>query len=214
MLGGTQFEDAQRILRSEQQARKAGGSGELIIQEWLDGQQVSTESVIVEGKALFTAVAVRNYARLEEFAPYVIEDGSDTETGDRAQGSEISRLVEAACAVLGWDNLTVKGDLVCHEGEWVIIELAARLSGGYFASAIIPAVYGVDVVGAAAALAVERSFVLDGQKYSVACQRYIFPDPADLGKRVVEVKAPKLNGEIVSATLHLKPGDQIGRAHV
>jgi biotin carboxylase len=105
---------------------------------------------------LFTAIALRNYARLDECAPYVIEDGSDTPAElDAAKRAEIDETIRQACAALGWDTcgLTVKGDLVLHQGRIYIIELAARLSGGYFASDIIPAAYGVDMVGAAIRLA-------------------------------------------------------------
>ena len=215
VLDGTQFEDAQRIRISQAQALRAGGSGTLIMQEWIEGQQISTESIVVDGKVLFTAVAARNYDRLREFAPYVVEDGSDSGIqGHSSQISSLTETIERSCAALGWDNLTVKGDLILIENaKWVIIELAARLSGGYFASAIIPAAYGVDLIGAAAALAVGRSqsSVVSSQNVCV-CQRYIFPEPADVGRRVVEVKAPgamKLNGEIVSATIHVKAGDRI-----
>jgi len=140
ILDGTPVEDSQRIRRSSEQARAAGGSGELIMQPWIEGSQYSTESIVMAGHVIFTAVALRNYERLGDpiVYPYVIEDGSDSGIqGHSSQISSLTETIERRARPLGWDNLTVKGDLVLHDGEWWIIELAARLSGGFFASSII-----------------------------------------------------------------------------
>ena len=53
------------------------GSGGVILQEWVDGHQISSESLVQDGEILWTAYAERNYDRLDKFAPYVIEDGCD-----------------------------------------------------------------------------------------------------------------------------------------
>ena len=127
-------------------------TGRVLVERWLDGPQLSTESIVQNGEVLFTAVGLRNYARLEEFAPFVIEDGFDEPFADTMLQPEIDNLIEAACRALGWYQLgagTVKGDLVIHDGVVHIIELAARLSGGFFATHGHPLAYGVDFVGQA-----------------------------------------------------------------
>src|SRR3990172_2327088 len=52
-------------------------TGGVMVEQWLDGLQLSTESIVQDGRVLFTAVGLRNYDRLEEFAPFVIENGFD-----------------------------------------------------------------------------------------------------------------------------------------
>ena len=58
-------------------------------------------------------------------------------------------VVARAAAALGVTDGTVKGDIVVHDGEPYVIELAARLSGGFFCTREIPLNTGVDFVGCA-----------------------------------------------------------------
>ena len=98
---------------------------------------------------------------------------------------EIDALLARACSVLGWDNLTVKGDWVIHDGKPVIIELAARLSGGFFASHFIPLSVGVPIIDYAIRLALrERVETPKTKMEQFVCQRYVFPAPEDIGRRV------------------------------
>jgi len=172
---------------------------------------------------LFTAIGLRNYARLDEFAPYVIEDGfrEPFETYDARNPNdylrildEIDRIIDLACAALDWYQHgagTVKGDLVIHDEKITIIELAARLSGGFFASHGHPLAYGVDFVGEAikAALGYRCESIYSYQRGYV-CQRYVFPAPDDIGKTVVaieDVRAGKI--PIECATWNINPGDVV-----
>lgn len=197
-------------------AKQHSPSGRVIAEEWLDGPQYSTESIVQNGSVLFTAVAERNYDRLEELAPFVIEDGSDTPallTSDAL--FTINWTIEQACAALGWyqhGGGTVKGDLVYHAGRWVIIELAARLSGGYFASHITPWAYGVDFVGAAinAALGytLERP---DPYHRAEVCQRFVFPAEKDLGKTVRDIQNVESHDERIFLSWNIRPGQIVER---
>ena len=54
---------------------------------------------------------------------------------------------------MGITDGTVKGDIVIHKGEPYMIELAARLSGGFFCTREIPLNTGVDFIGAAIKIA-------------------------------------------------------------
>src|SRR5579862_9737492 len=50
-------------------------SGQVMVEEWLDGPQISTESVIYDGRSALCGTGDRNYDRLAETFPYVVEDG-------------------------------------------------------------------------------------------------------------------------------------------
>ena len=66
---------------------------------------------------------------------------------------KVRDLVARAAAAMGVTDGTVKGDIVVHKGEPYVIELAARLSGGFFCTREIPLNTGVDFIGAAIKLA-------------------------------------------------------------
>jgi len=199
-------------------ARDMSPTGQAMMEKWLDGPQYSTESIIIDGQVVFTACGLRNYERLAEFAPYIIEDGFDVPSPPPCGMEAVNELLAHACAALGWLNtkpgLTVKGDLIWHDGELVVLELAARLSGGYFCSHVTPMAYGVDFVYAAIKLALgnglEESVVVNtisGKGAGFVSQRYVFPDLSEIGRRVVSV--PRVPDWTAFASWLISPGDII-----
>ncbi len=170
-----------------EQARAHSPSGRVMAERYLAGPQVSTESIVIDGRAFTPGFSDRNYGLLERYTPYFVEDGGELPSHlDEATQARVKALVERAAASLGVATGVVKGDIVVHRGEPHVIELAARLSGGYFCTHEIPLNTGVDFVGAAIRLAlgeqVEEAALTPRFQRPVA-QRYIFPPPG----RVVAV---------------------------
>ena len=127
-----------------------GDSGELMLEEYVAGLQLSTESFLIDGKAFTPAIAERNYEFIDRFSPFIIENGGtipallDSETIN-----SINNVIEAGAGAIGVRSGIVKGDIVISQnGEPIIIELALRLSGGWFSTHQIPASSGVDLVNA------------------------------------------------------------------
>ena len=50
-------------------------SGRVMVEEYLEGPQISTESAIINGQAFTPGFTDRNYEFLNRFAPYIIENG-------------------------------------------------------------------------------------------------------------------------------------------
>ena len=148
-----------------EESRKHSPSGRVLIQEWIDGDQLSTESLVQDGKVLWTSIALRNYSRLEEFAPHVIEDGSDLPwSPPYGNGNDPEMKVhdelQKCVAAIGLVDGTLKGDLV-YDGAYVwVIEVAPRLSGGSFCSVLTPTAWDIDFVGLAVDIALGRKVEL------------------------------------------------------
>ena len=129
-------------------------TGRVMVERFLGGMQLSSESAVLDGRAATPALSRRNYEYLDRFAPYVIENGGQMPAPvDEGLGREADRVIEAAARAIGLVRGTIKGDLVVGEGRVYVIEVAARLSGGYFCTHQIPAATGVDLVGAAIRMA-------------------------------------------------------------
>lgn len=163
-----------------------------LMQEWIDGPQLSTESVIHNGEVIFTAVALRNYDHLDKYSPYIIENGSDCPYHLSVDlKSKLDKTIRDSALALDWDNCTIKGDFVLKDGEFYVIELAPRLSGGMFCSGIIPAAYGYDFVDAAVRLCVgKKPRPYEGGQTKAVCQRFVFPKDEWIGKTIT--KSPAL----------------------
>jgi biotin carboxylase len=156
-------------------------SGKIIIEKFEEGMQLSTESFILNNKCFTPALAERNYARLNQFKPYIIEDGGTIPAiVDKKLTEKISSLILDGAHAMGISKGVVKGDIVINkDGEPLIIELAARLSGGWLSTHQIPAATGVDLVNAvmSEALDIEVSEKeLTTSKKKATAIRYFFPE--------------------------------------
>ena len=155
----------------------------VLAQEWIDGQQLSSESLVQDGEILWTAFADRNYARLEEFAPHVIEDGCDMPSEipsfhERDWEAMAEEQLQNCVTAIGLQSGVLKGDLVWDGDRIWVIEVACRLSGGRMCSDITPEVWGVDFIGLAIRLALgDKIWPREVRPYlrRYACQRFQFP---------------------------------------
>jgi len=158
-------------------ARSHSPTQRVMVEQYLEGPQVSTESIVVDGRCHTPGFSDRNYEYLERYAPYFIENGGDLPSHLPADMQEkVKEVVGRAAAALGVTNGTVKGDIVVHDGEVYVIELAARLSGGFFCTREIPLNTGVDFVGNAIRVALGEPVEDLTPKYQKhVIQRYAFP---------------------------------------
>ena len=163
-------------------ARSHSPSERVMVEQYLEGPQVSTESIVSGGRCFTPGFSDRNYEYLEKYAPFFIENGGDLPSHLPANiQDKVKELVGRAASALGVTDGTVKGDIVVHRGEPYVIELAARLSGGFFCTREIPLNTGVDFIGAAIRIALGEGVTEDEltPKYQQAViQRYASPRPA------------------------------------
>lgn len=162
--------------------------GQVMAEEFLDGPQVSTEAILFRGKGYTSGFSDRNYEYRDRFAPYFIENGGDQPSRlPEAACREIAATAEAAGRALGIETGVVKGDMVWSNGEARVIEVAARLSGGWFCTDQIPLGTGVDILGAAIRIALGEEPDTDAlmpRRHDGVAIRYFFPEPG----RIVSIE--------------------------
>ncbi|HWA91624.1 MAG TPA: ATP-grasp domain-containing protein [Rhizomicrobium sp.] len=193
-------------------ARNHSPTQRVMVEDYLTGPQVSTESIVIGGTCHTPGFSDRNYEYLETYAPFFIENGGDLPSrlpGDIQK--KVKAVVAQAAAALGVSDGTVKGDIVVHDGTPYVIELAARLSGGFFCTREIPLNTGVDFIGCAIKVALGEPVdpgELEPQGFTPVIQRYAFPQPG----RVVSVdgadEAAKVAG-VAEVIVTARPGDVI-----
>lgn len=161
-------------------------SGRVMVEEYLDGPQISTESAVIDGQAFTPGFTDRNYEFLERFAPYMIENGGHQPSVLTAEQQDaVCRLAERAALAIGISTGIAKGDMVLTRDGPKVIEIAARLSGGWFSTDQIPLATGVNLIETAIRLALgekvpEENLIPRYQK-GVAI-RYFFPRPGRVKK--------------------------------
>jgi biotin carboxylase len=156
-------------------------SSQVMVEEYLPGLQISTESMLFSGQCETPGFIDRNYEYLDRFAPYIIENGGQQPSciSDEKR-EEVSNVAERAGRAMGINEGVVKGDMVLTAQGPKVIEVAARLSGGWMSTDQIPLGTGVDFVGSAIRLALGEEINPDDLRprfRNGVAIRYFFPEP-------------------------------------
>ena len=194
-------------------ARSHSPTERVMVEQYLDGPQVSTESIVIDGRCFTPGFSDRNYEFLERYAPFFIENGGDlpSHLPDETR-QKCAIWWRAPPAAMGITNGTVKGDIVVHNGEPYVIELAARLSGGFFCTREIPLNTGVDFIGAAIKIALGETVApeeLTPKHFTPVIQRYAFPKPGTVIARQRRRGSARKIAGIAEVVITAKPGDVI-----
>lgn len=209
---GVQFIDnEQDIPAAIALAKENSRSGKVMAEQYLAGPQISTETLIENGKAITIGFSDRNYEWLENTKPYIIENGGDMPSSLTTDArDQIVATVENAAAALGITHGVVKGDMVWTKDGAKVIEIAGRLSGGYFATTQIPLATGVPFIEQAIKLALGEP--LDIAEYDLdnmlgAAIRYLALPPGKIEKIEGVEKARNAEG-VALFNMLLTEGDE------
>uniref|UniRef100_A0A6H1ZQ57 Putative DNA ligase n=1 Tax=viral metagenome TaxID=1070528 RepID=A0A6H1ZQ57_9ZZZZ len=127
--------------------KKASPSGGVMVEEFLKGDQLSVEGFVIDGRAYLPAIFDRNYEYLKQFSPYIIENGGEMPSKYQKDFKvECESVMTNSAKALGIKDGVVKGDFVINDGVIKVIEIAGRLSGGFFGTVATPYSTGVNPV--------------------------------------------------------------------
>ncbi|MDY6934841.1 MAG: alpha-hydroxy-acid oxidizing protein [Spirochaetota bacterium] len=187
-------------------AKNASPSGELIIEEYMDGDELSIDAVIFNGEISITGIA----DRIIEYPPYFVE------TGHTMPSQQPEEVLETAVAVmkrgikaLGINHGCAKGDIKLTSKGPMIGELAARLSGGFMSAYTYPLSTGVDLMKAAIEIALgHEPGNLDPLINRVAIERSIVTKPGIVKKINGLAGAMRIPG-IEEIFFNVEQGDRV-----
>lgn len=165
------------------------GADHYVMEEFLEGIQLSTETVVVGGEDRHHNIALRHYDGMEKFFPYLIEDGHSMPYELPADLYEkVIREISKTRAALKITNGIIKGDLLIDKHKNVyVIEMASRTSGGRFADFVSVKQSGVQILYALLKLSVGETIHADDLKlrwnFGVS-QRFLFMDEGKVAKSI------------------------------
>ncbi len=182
--GILKINSAEEISEKYDEALTFSKNSTIIIEEFLTGPQISTESIIVNNKIITTGFADRNYDKLASFEPYFIEDGHTIpSTLSVTLKNKVLNVVNDAINSLGINFGVAKGDILIHDGHPIVLEMAARTSGGRFATDMVPLSSGANILKPLIQMSIgddiDMNF-LDSTLTRSAAQRFFFPKPGKL----------------------------------
>ncbi len=197
-------------------ARSFAYSGEVIAEKFISGLQISTEGLFHDGVFHCTGFADRNYTRLDDNVPFMVEDGGDIPTTlDNAGKRKVEAEFEKAARALGIDWGPAKGDMIFgDDGKPHVVEIAARLSGGNFCYDKVPWSTGVDIVDILVDMAVGNT--VDPARFVptrnlATSQRYFFPQAGTI-EQIDGIAAAEATAHIRKVDMWAGPGQTIAAA--
>lgn len=210
-LGVRRFSRSEVAELELDQVTKESVHSKFALEEFVEGDQYSVEAAVLDGTAYTVGISLRNYGRNHDCYPFVIEDGGDISHDPPSSLLDASdNILSKVATSLGISNGTLKADLVVDRaGSVLVIEVAGRLSGGWFASHQIPAATGVNLVRFAVQCAIGASIGyqdLKPRNYRAVSTRYLFPKPGKITRVSGLNEALSYPGIIHGGTLR-GPGD-------
>lgn len=144
--GVVKVENDNELKKAIDEALKYTRSGEVIVEQFIDGHEFSLDALIVEGEIHIRGIA----DRIIEFPPYFVETGHIIPSQrPLPEQFKVVDVFKQAIKALGIHNGAAKGDIRFCEGEAYIGEVAARLSGGYMSGFTYPLSSGLNLLKAA-----------------------------------------------------------------
>lgn len=211
--GVRMISDDSQIKAAFSYARKFSINNQIIIEEYVNGDQISTESLLYDDLCVTPGFADREYKDMEAFHPNIMENGGWVPSNaDTKTQNDVLKLVEKAARALGITKGVAKGDVVIcpHRGP-MMIEMAARLSGGDFSESLVPLGSGINYVQTAIEIAMghKPDFEKLKPKQNMAvANRYFFPPPGKLDEIIGVEKCIHMN-ELAKLDFSYKPGQTI-----
>lgn len=176
--GATKIATEDELQDALAEALRWSGSGTALIEECLSGPEQSVETIVAQdGRQWRCNIVDRPFA----FDPYPIELGHDNPTIlDDARQAELYELVEASTRAVGIDLGAAKADTMWTARGPVVLEMTARLSGGFHAQYSSPLAHGTNDIKACLDLALGRAVdpgdVTPRMRHHSVC-RALFPAP-------------------------------------
>mgnify|MGYP003324256760 FL=1 len=139
--GVSKIERPDDLIPAFREAKEASISGKLVVEEFMEGPELSLDALIYKDAIHITGVA----DRIIEHSPYFVEVGHTLPSN--LPGQQVKETIEVfkqAIRALGINTGAAKGDIKFTPEGPKIVEIAARLSGGWMSAYTYPLSSGVN----------------------------------------------------------------------
>ena len=124
----------------------------ILLEEYLEGEEYSIDTIIYQGKLYPCGLSDREFDYSKEYA---VQTGSVTPSRlPEDIQKKMYMLMEQAAKAIGVDNTAFKGDLILCGNEPKVLEITARLSGGFDSQYRKPYSFGINLIKATIDMAI------------------------------------------------------------
>lgn len=188
-----------------QYSRSFSGSGSVLIEEYMEGTEVSVETITVDGKTEIVAIT----DKLTTGMPYFVEMGhSIPSTLSTASCDAIAVAARSAVNAVGIKLGPAHTEIILTKNGPKIVEIGARLGGDNITTHLVPLATGIDMVECCIKIALGEKIKLPVKKSGGAAIRYFPSKPGrlhsiclpdrELNPNIQEIVFTKNIGDIVN----------------
>ncbi|KPJ61502.1 MAG: hypothetical protein AMJ46_01465 [Latescibacteria bacterium DG_63] len=182
-------------------ASKASASGQVIIEEFIEGPEVSVEAITVDGETTIAAVT----DKLTSGPPHFVEVGH-TQPSVFSNEVIIRETVKRCVTALGIDCSATHTELKLTERGAAVIEVGARLGGDRITSDLVPLSTGIDLMEAVLLLSLGRNPDLIPKWAKGSAIRYAVVPPGKV-KAVEGIEAARSVKGVMEVLVGVSVGD-------
>ena len=198
-------------------AERESISKEVVIEEFIEGDEISVDALVYEGKCYLTGIADRIIRRFEDI--YFVEVGHNMPTShSKAVTQNIEAIMQSFADALGEIESrpyhgALKGDLILMKNKKILInEIASRLSGGFMSTHTFRYSSGLNLMGAYLNLVLKEkkafdSFINELSYFNCCIERAIIVSPGLIEKVELPDKLKTRGGVIQDVFLNYSEGD-------
>lgn len=142
--GVVKINSYEELIEKYEYSHSSSRGGNVIVEEYLDGSEVSVEVMVVDGKINILQIT----DKLTTEAPYFVEMGHSQPSRLSIDiQNQIKDVAERACKAIGIDKGPAHVEMkVTSKGQPKMIELGARMGGDNITTHLVPLSTGIDMV--------------------------------------------------------------------
>ena len=201
--GSMRIDFEAQLLQALENARQASSTNTAIVEEYVVGEEQSVESIVWKGRHHYISIADRMFG----YHPYHIETAHiDPSVLPVEKQRRLYEVVDAAADSLGIDFGPAKADMIWSERGPMILEMPARLSGGFHSQYTTPLSSGKNPIRAVMEISLgqdlDQALICGSRNFTSICAG-IFPPQGKLIAISGVEEAKKIDGveEIVITKL-------------
>jgi len=197
--------DESKLKYAFKYSKQYSRSGEILLEEFMEGPEVSVETISVAGEVHVIAIT----DKLTTGAPNFVEMGhSEPSRLDEHTQDQIRDIAKRAIKAIGIENGPSHTEIKVTQDGPKIVELGARLGGDNITTSLVPLSTGIDMLECCIKIALGEKPIIESEISKGSAIRY-FESPVGVLKGIKGIdEAKKLKG-IREITFTKKMGSKI-----
>lgn len=180
-------------------------SGRVLVEEFMDGPEVSVEAFSIEGQPHIIAITDKIITE----KPYFVELGHTQPSRlNREQQEDISRVAYLAINAIGMQNGPTHTEIKVTKNGAKLVEIAARLGGDCITSHLVPMSTGVDMIDCSISSLLGENINVDRRIERGAAIRFIRSERGMITGIDGISEAEHMRG-VKEIRIYMKPGDVV-----